>query len=40
LRLYFSEIRTDHVQEGEANRFFNSMAASQGLEDIQIDRRR
>jgi NTE family protein len=38
MRLYFSEVRIDHVQEDEANRFLNSMPTSLELEDIQVDR--
>jgi hypothetical protein len=39
MRLYFSEVSIDHLQEDEANRFLDSMPTSLELENIQVDHR-
>lgn len=37
-RVFFTEVSFDHVQEGEVNRFLNSMPTSLELEDIEVER--
>jgi NTE family protein len=37
IRLYFSEVRIDHIKQTEVNNFLNSMPTTLELEDIQVD---